>query len=183
MCILAVACGDESSFVLSIVLQCGSESCICSQTTCNCQLLCEPASRLPGFILASALCKQCLSGTDIHTSSYYMQGPAHAIQLWLHIYPRSNIAALQPFQSICFPYQFPVHTMPSILFSYCKLLGCLTYIIARTVLYLIYVHKVIWTNIQLCIYNIPHRIFLFYYMHTQIYIQQYSSLIHELACV
>ena len=38
MCILAVACGDESSFDLSIVLQCGSEGCKAAKWSNNLQL-------------------------------------------------------------------------------------------------------------------------------------------------
>ena len=110
---------------------------------------------------------------DLHMQ--YNYGCIHTREaIQLHYYHSKVSASPISFQSTQCP-PFFSHT--------CKLLACLTYIIARTVLYLIYVHKVIWNNIQLCIYNIPLRIFLFYYMHTQIYIQQYSSLIHELACV
>ena len=71
--------------------------------------------------------------------------------------------------SHAFHYQLTLHKMPSILFScLLKLLACLTYTIARTVPYYIYVHKVIQNNIQLCIYVYTslNILVLLYYMHT-----------------
>ena len=108
-----------------------------------------------------------------------MQGPAHAVQLWLHIYLRSNIATLQPFQSNWAPsavmplrYQFTVHKILSILFSCQKWLACLTYTIVRTVL-----------TTYNCAYTSQYILILLHAHTNTVCIQQYSSLIHELACV
>ena len=83
---------------LSLVLQCSSESCISSQTACNRQLLCEPASRSPGLILALMLCKHCPSGTYIHTVLHARTSTCMAAYIpekqYSYLYNHSKVSGL-----------------------------------------------------------------------------------------
>ena len=84
-----------------------------------------------------------------------MQGPAHAVQLWLHTCLRSNIATLQPYTHVIGLHLLSCLLTISLLYTkcppfcshVCKWLACLTYTIARTVLTTykcayIYIHNI-----------------------------------------
>ena len=62
-----------------------------------------------------------------------MQGPAHAVQLWLHIYNHSKVSGLH-LLSCLFTISLLYTKCPPFCSHACKWLACLTYTIARTVL-------------------------------------------------